>query len=65
MRTIKIEALISVPDDYKIDKTKLELVQVLDLLDVIEDRYSNVYVVDGKIIGESNDETKRATYGGE
>lgn len=58
MRTIKIEVLISVPNDYKIDKTKLELVQVLDLLDVLEDRYSDVSVVDGKIIGESNDGTK-------
>ena len=58
MRTIKIEVTLRVPNDYKIDETALEQVKVYDLLDALEDRYSEVTCIDGKIIGESNDGTK-------
>ena len=51
MRIIKIEVTLRVPDNYKVDEKKLEQVQVYDLLDALEDRYSNVTCIDGKIIG--------------
>ena len=58
MRTIKIELTIGVPSNYKVDKCKTQLAQINDLLDCLEDRYSDVWLVCGEIIGEQNDGKK-------
>lgn len=55
MRTIKIELTIEVPSNYKIDEGMTDFAQVCDLLDEMEDRYSNVGLIEGRIIGEQND----------
>lgn len=52
MRTIKIELTIEVPSDYKIDEGLTDFGQVCDLLDEMNDRYSNVGLIDGRIVGE-------------
>lgn len=58
MRTIKVELTIEVPSDYKIDEELTDFGQVCDLLDEMNDRYSNVGLIDGRIIGEQNDGKK-------
>jgi hypothetical protein len=58
MRTIKVELTIEVSSNYKIDEGETPFAQVCDLLDEMEDRYSNVGLIDGKIIGEQNDGKK-------
>ena len=58
MRTIKVELTIEVPSNYKIDKGMTDFAQVCELLDEMEDRYSNVGLIDGRIRGEQNDGKK-------
>ena len=58
MRTIKVELTIEVPANYKIDAGMTNFAQVCDLLDEMNDRYSSVGLIDGKIIGEQNDGKK-------
>lgn len=58
MRTIKVELTIEVPSNYKIDEALTDFGQVCDLLDEMNDRYSNVGLIDGRIIGEQNDGKK-------
>ena len=55
MRTIKVELTIEVPSNYKIDEGMTDFAQVCDLLDEMEDRYSNVGLIDGRIIGGQNE----------
>lgn len=55
MRTIKLELTVEVPSNYKIDEGMTDFAQVCDLLDEMEDRYSNVGLIEGRIIGEQND----------
>jgi len=55
MRTIKVELTIEVPADYKTDAGMTDFAQVCELLDEMEDRYSSVELIDGRIIGEQND----------
>ena len=52
MRTIKVELTIEVPSNYKIDEGMTDFAQVTELLDAMENRYSNVGLIDGRIIGE-------------
>lgn len=58
MRTIKVELTIDVPSNYKIDDGMTDFAQVCDLLDEMNDRYSNVGLIDARIIGEQNDGKK-------
>lgn len=58
MRTIKVELTIEVPSDYKIDEGLTDFAQVCELLDEMNDRYSSVGLIDGRIIGEQNDGKK-------
>lgn len=58
MRTIKVELTLHVPSNYKIDEGMTDFAQVCDLLDEMDDRYSSVGLIDGKIIGEQNDGKK-------
>ena len=58
MRTINVELTIEVPSDYKIDEGLTDIGQVNELLDEMENRYSNVGLIDGRIIGEQNDGKK-------
>lgn len=58
MRTIKVELTIEVPSDHKIDECLTDFAQVCELLDGMENRYSNIGIVDGRIIGEQNDGKK-------
>lgn len=58
MRTIKIELTVEVPLNYKIDEGMTDFAQVCDLLEEMNDRYSNVGLIDGRIIGEQNDGKK-------
>ena len=58
MRTINVELTIEVPSDYKIDEGLTDFGQVNELLDEMENRYSNVGLIDGRIIGEQNDGKK-------
>ena len=55
MRTIKVELIIEIPSYYKIDKNRADFGVINDLLDALEERFSDVILVDGKIIGEQND----------
>ena len=50
MRTIKVELTIEVPSNYKIDHGMTDFAQVCNLLDDMNDRYSNIGVIDGRII---------------
>lgn len=58
MRTIKVELTLKIPSDYKIDDDMTDFGQVCDLLGEMNDRYSSVGLIDGKIIGEQNDGKK-------
>lgn len=58
MRTIKVELTIEVPSNYKIDAGMTDFAQVCELLDEMNERYSSVGLIDGKIIGEQNDGKK-------
>ena len=58
MRTIKVGLTIEVPSNYKIDEGMTDFAQLCELLDEMEDRYSNVGLIDGRIIGEQNDGKK-------
>ncbi len=60
MRTIKVELTIEVPSEYKIDEGMTNFAQVCELLDGMENRYSNIGLIDGRIIGEQNNEKKRS-----
>ena len=60
MRTIKVELIIEVPSEYKIDEGMTDFAQVCELLDGMENRYSNIGLIDGRIIGEQNNEKKRS-----
>lgn len=60
MRTIKVELTIEVPSEYKIDEGMTDFAQVCELLDGMENRYSNIGLIDGRIIGEQNNEKKRS-----
>ena len=43
------------PCSYKLDKGNSKSEQVNTLLDELEDRYSDVSIIESKIIGEQND----------
>ncbi len=58
MRTIKVQLTIEVPANYKIDEGMTDFSQVCELLDEMNDRYSNIGLIDGRIIGEQNDGKK-------
>lgn len=55
MRTITVELTIEVPSNYKIDEGLTNFAQVCELLDEMDNRYSSVGLIDGRIIGEQND----------
>lgn len=58
MRTIKVELTIEVPSNHKIDEGVSDFAQIRELLDGMENRYSNIGLVDGRIIGEQNNGKK-------
>ena len=55
MRTIEVKLTIEVPQNYKLDEGWSEFEQVNGILDDLENRYSSVGLIDGRIIGEQND----------
>jgi hypothetical protein len=52
MRTIEVKLTIEVPQNYKLDEGWSEFEQVNGILDDLENRYSSVGLIDGRIIGE-------------
>ena len=55
MRTIKVEISVKVPDNYEVDETLVDWAQVGELLSDMDDRYSDVEYLEGKIISDTKE----------